>query len=116
VAVVDVQAPAHELESMHAAGVRGLRLNFQTMRERYAGDTGQWLGQFESMVAPLGWHLQLFCGADMRAEMESLLAKSKTSIVIDHMGLPDAATGIEQPGFQTVLRLLRSAPANCSTS
>jgi predicted TIM-barrel fold metal-dependent hydrolase len=26
--------------------------------------------------------------------------------VIDHMGLPDAAAGIEQPGFQAVLRLL----------
>ena len=25
-----------------AAGVRGVRLNFQTLRERYAGDAGQW--------------------------------------------------------------------------
>ena len=88
--------------------MRGLRLNFQTMRERYAGDARQWLAKFEGLVAPLGWHLQLFCGADMLAEMESLLVKSKTNIVIDHMGLPDAAAGIEQPGFQTVLRLLRS--------
>ena len=109
VAVVDLQTPARDLDSMHAAGVRGLRLNFQTMRERYAGDAGQWLAKFEALVAPLGWHLQLFCGAELLAGLESSLMKSKTNIVIDHMGLPDAAAGIGQPGFQAVLRLLHSA-------
>lgn len=108
VAVVEAATPKRELEQMHAAGVRGLRLNFQTLRERYSGDAGQWFAKFESLVAPLGWHLQLFCGADMLAGMESLLLQSKTAIVIDHMGLPDAAAGVAQPGFQTVLRLVRS--------
>jgi predicted TIM-barrel fold metal-dependent hydrolase len=108
VAVVDARTPARELESMHAAGVRGLRLNFQTLRERYSGDAGHWLAKFETLAAPLAWHLQIFCDADMLASMEPMLLESKTTIVIDHMGLPDAAAGIEQPGFQTVLRLLRS--------
>jgi predicted TIM-barrel fold metal-dependent hydrolase len=108
VAVVDPTTPARELESLHAAGVRGLRLNFQTLRERYSGDAGPWLARFEETAAPFGWHLQLFCDANMLAGMESIVLKSKTNIVIDHMGLPDAAAGIEQPGFQTVLRLLRS--------
>lgn len=108
VAVVDVETPARELASMHAAGVRGLRLNFQTLRERYAGDTAQWLGKFEKLAAPHGWHLQLFCDAQLLAEMEPALLKSNASFVIDHMGLPDAAAGVAQPGFQTVLRLLRS--------
>jgi predicted TIM-barrel fold metal-dependent hydrolase len=108
VAVVEAETPKRELKQMHAAGVRGLRLNFQTLRERYSGDAGQWLAKFEGLVAPLGWHLQLFCGADILAGMESILLKSRTDIVIDHMGLPDAAASIDQPGFQTVLRLLRS--------
>ena len=108
VAVVDLQTPAHELAAIHAAGVRGLRLNFQTLRERYAGDAGPWLAKFEALAEPHGWHLQLFCDAGLLAELEPVLVKSKTTIVIDHMGLVDAAIGIEQPGFQTVLRLLRS--------
>ncbi len=108
VAVVELETPARELESMHAAGVRGLRLNFQTLRERYSGNAAHWLAKFEALAAPYGWHLQLFCDAGLLAEMESALAKSQTNIVIDHMGLPDAAAGIGQPGFQTVLRLLRS--------
>ena len=109
VAVVDVETPPAELALMHAAGVRGLRLNFQTMRERYAGNAAQWLAKFEKLAAPHGWHLQLFCDANLLAEMEPALLKSKTRFVIDHMGLPDAAAGVGQPGFQTVLRLLRSA-------
>jgi len=108
VAVVDVDTPASELASMHAAGVRGLRLNFQTLRERYAGDTAGWLARFERLAARHQWHLQLFCDAGLLAEMEPALLKSKTEFVIDHMGLPDAAAGVGQPGFQTVLRLLRS--------
>lgn len=108
VAVVDLRTPAAELEAMHAAGVRGLRLNFQTLRERYAGDETAWLAKFEGLVAPLGWHLQIFCDAATLAAMEPALAKAECAIVIDHMGLPDAAAGIVQPGFQTVLRLLRS--------
>ena len=108
VAVVGPGTPARELEAMHAAGVRGLRLNFQTLRERYSGDAGAWLAKLEALASPLGWHLQLFCGADLLVELEPSLLKSKTDIVIDHMGLPDAAAGIRQPGFQTVLRLLRS--------
>jgi predicted TIM-barrel fold metal-dependent hydrolase len=108
VAVVDLGTPARELASMHAAGVRGLRLNFQTLRERYAGDAAHWLGKFEMLAATYGWHLQLFCDASLLAELEPALVNSKSNIVIDHMGLPDAAAGIGQPGFQTVLRLLRS--------
>jgi 2-pyrone-4,6-dicarboxylate lactonase len=108
VAVVEPGTARRELESLHGAGVRGLRLNFQTLRERYAGDAGQWLTKFEALAAPFGWHLQLFCSADLLAGMESVLRHSKTRIVIDHMGLPDSAAGMEQPGFQTVLRLFRS--------
>jgi predicted TIM-barrel fold metal-dependent hydrolase len=108
VAVVDVRSSARDLESMHAAGVRGLRLNFQTLRERYAGDEAQWLAKFEELAAPLGWHLQLFCDAGLLGAMESALLNAGTPIVIDHMGLPDAAAGVEHAGFQVVLRLLRA--------
>ena len=108
VAVVDERTPRRDLEALHAAGVRGLRLNFQTQRERYAGDPGAWLAKFEALAAPFGWHLQLFCDARMLAGMESFLLKANSIIVIDHMGLPEAAAGIGQPGFQALLRLLKA--------
>jgi predicted TIM-barrel fold metal-dependent hydrolase len=108
IAVVAADTPAGELARLHAAGVRGLRLNFQTLRSRYAGDAQSWLRKFEATVAPLGWHLQLFCDGGMLVELEGALLGCAVPIVIDHMGLPDAAAGIGQPGFQALLRLLRS--------
>jgi 2-pyrone-4,6-dicarboxylate lactonase len=108
IAVVAADTPMRELERLHAAGVRGLRLNFQTMRSRYAGDAQSWLRKFEALVAPLGWHLQLFCDGGVLIELEGALKNAAVPVVIDHMGLPDAAQGIGQPGFQALLRLLRS--------
>jgi len=108
VAVVAADTPVKELERLHAGGVRGLRLNFQTMRSRYAGDEKTWLAKFAALVAPLGWHLQLFCDAATIAGLEDVLRDAGVPIVIDHMGLPDAAAGLGQPGFQALLRLLRS--------
>jgi predicted TIM-barrel fold metal-dependent hydrolase len=53
--------------------------------------------------APLGWHLQLFA---MRRLLALEPCRAAGPVVIDHMGLPDAAGGTGQPGFQAVLRLL----------
>lgn len=42
----------------------------------------------------------------MLLAMERAIAARTVPVVIDHMGLPDAAAGIDQPGFRAVLRLL----------
>ena len=105
VAVLPPGSSREEMQALHAAGVRGLRLNFQTMRGRYSGDAAKWLPEFAALVAPLGWHLQLFCDAGLLAGMEASVLDSTVTVVIDHMGLPDAASGTGQPGFQAVLRL-----------
>jgi predicted TIM-barrel fold metal-dependent hydrolase len=106
VAVVAPGTPASELEAMHCAGVRGLRLNLVTLASRHAGDRARVVGDYERMLAPLGWHLQLFADAATVLALEPVLARCRVTVVIDHMGLPDAAAGAGQPGFQAVLRLL----------
>jgi predicted TIM-barrel fold metal-dependent hydrolase len=106
VAVLDLRTPASELEALHRAGVRGVRLNLVTLAARHPGDRAQLVGDYERMLAPLGWHLQVFANAVTLAALESALARYRVNVVIDHMGLPDAAAGIGQSGFQTVLRLL----------
>jgi predicted TIM-barrel fold metal-dependent hydrolase len=106
VAVLDPRTPASELDGMHRAGVRGLRLNLVTLASRHSGERAHLVGEYERMLAPLGWHLQVFADATTLLALEPVLARSKVNVVIDHMGLPDAAAGIGQPGFQAVLRLL----------
>jgi len=95
-----------EMQTMHAAGVRGLRLNLITLSARHAGDRAQLIGDYARLLAPLAWHLQVFADAATLISIKEPLLDCSVPVVIDHMGLPDAAEGIGQPGFQAVLQLL----------
>src|SRR5436190_3115266 len=105
VAVVAPQTPLAELQRMHKAGVRGLRLNLCTFAGRHVGEPSALLRTYERLIAPLGWHLQLFCDAATLAALAAAIEHCAVPVVIDHMGMPDAALGLEQPVFQTVLQL-----------
>ncbi len=107
VAVVDDTILDAELEALHAGGIRGLRYNLV-----FAGGVG--MDSLETMaarIAPLGWHIQLLVNGATLADVEARLTQLHVPIVIDHMGHIDAALGLEQPGFQALLRLVRSGKA-----
>lgn len=106
VAVLPPEFAEEELQALHRAGVRGLRLNLATLPARYPGDSAQLVNAYARMLAPLGWHLHVFADAATLAALEHVLERCAVNVVIDHMGLPDTAAGIGQPGFQAVLRLL----------
>jgi len=106
VAVFPVEYPKEKLEAMHAAGIRGVRLNLVTLASRHGADHAQAVRDYGKMLAPLGWHLQVFADAPTLLSMKDCLLDCGVPVVIDHMGLPDAAAGIGQPGFQGMLRLL----------
>jgi predicted TIM-barrel fold metal-dependent hydrolase len=107
VAVLPPNASSRELESLDATGVRGLRLNLVTLASRHGGDRVQALRDYERLLAPLGWHLQLFADARTLQALETAIRRCGVDVVVDHMGLPDAAAGLEQPGFQALLRLMK---------
>jgi predicted TIM-barrel fold metal-dependent hydrolase len=106
VAVVDADVPEPELAALHAAGVRGVRLNLVSLRGRYGGDIGRLIAAFAARLVPRGWHLQMFAESAVIADLESHLASAAIDIAIDHMGLPDARAGLDQPGFHALRRLL----------
>jgi predicted TIM-barrel fold metal-dependent hydrolase len=87
--------------------VRGLRLNLVTLGSRHGGDRAKAVRDYERLLEPLGWHLQVFADAATLQSLETALRRCRVNVVIDHMGLPDAAAGIEQPGFQALLRLMK---------
>jgi predicted TIM-barrel fold metal-dependent hydrolase len=105
VAVVAPQTALAELQRMHKTGVRGVRLNLYTFAGRHVGEPAVLLRTYERLVAPLGWHLQLFCDPATLTTLASPIERCSVPVVIDHMGLPDAALGLDQPVFQTVLQL-----------
>ena len=105
VAVVAPQTPLADLQRMHKAGVRGVRLNLYTFAARHPGEPAALLRTYERLVAPLGWHVQLFCDPATLLGLAGAIEHASVQVVIDHMGLPDAAQGIAQPVFQCILAL-----------
>ena len=107
VAVVSLEVSPDELKAMHARGVRGVRLNLLTLGSRHSGDPSELLRRYAELVAPIGWHVQVFISGPMLVSMQEAIRGCAVPVVVDHMGLPDAAQGLSQPGFQALLQLMR---------
>ena len=59
-------------------------------------------------VRPLGWHVQFLMDIEEFPELDRLLDGYPVEVVIDHMGRPDTGRGVGAPGFQSLLRFLRT--------
>jgi 2-pyrone-4,6-dicarboxylate lactonase len=63
-------------------------------------------------LAGLGWHAQLWAPC---AELEPIVTRFAPlglQLVVDHMGGIDAQRGVQDPNFQTLLRLLGNSQYN----
>lgn len=103
VAVVNEDISERELEDMHRAGVRGVRINLASATP---GLTLEQAPRLAPRLKALGWHLQFFMDLRKLPDAETLLGKLDIDIVIDHFGRVRADDGIDAPPFQTLLRLL----------
>jgi len=99
VAVVDASVTDRELESMHAAGVRGVRFNVL-----FGGGVGlDALDQLAPRIARLGWHVQFLMDVRHLPGLMPRLARLPVPCVFDHMGHMPVAEGQQHPGFQALL-------------
>ncbi len=108
VAVIDDSTSARMLADMHAAGIRGVRVNLEST----ARATPPWPGG-NCNRRPSAWRRSagtcrpIPISAILAALHDTILALP-TTLVVDHFGRPQAARGIAQPGFDALLALLRS--------
>jgi 2-pyrone-4,6-dicarboxylate lactonase len=61
-------------------------------------------------VTALGWHTVVYFEAADLDELIPFLASLPGIVVIDHMGRPDVAKGVEAPAFQQLIRFLGDNP------
>ncbi len=108
VAVIDDKTSAQELSDMHAAGIRGVRVNLETYGEADPAVAGRALRQAAERVAPLGWHVQTYTNLRTIAALHNAILALPTTLVVDHFGRPKAAEGLGQAGLGALLALLRS--------
>lgn len=108
IAVVDPEIDSKELERLDAVGFRGVRFNLIHPTGSFSLDA---LEQLSAKVAPLKWHVQIYLRGRILPDIESRLISLPVPIVIDHMGHMDEDRGPEQPGFQSLLRLVEAERA-----
>ena len=91
--------------------MRGVRLNFASVGTRDAEAMAEAIRHAAANIAPVGWHIQLFTDLERLESVASTLMSLAVPIVVDHMGLAQAALGIHQRGFELLQQLL--AQGNC---
>ncbi len=97
-----------ELETLHAAGVRGVRFNFV---KRLVDFTPQdELTEIAARIAGLGWHAVIYFEAQDLPELWRFITSLPTTVVVDHMGRPDVAKPVDGPQFELFVKLLREHP------
>ena len=97
-----------QLRDMHEAGVRGVRFNF--LRRLADFTPHDVLHRIAAKVAPFGWHVVVYFEAPDLAELKPLFTSLPTPVVVDHMGRPDVALGVDHPQFQAFIRWMEEDP------
>jgi len=108
VVVIDGEESDAALEEMNAAGTRGVRLNIISGGGPNAQNFERIIARVAERIAPWQWHLQIYAPLATLAAHARRLEQLPVDIVLDHMGQPDAAAGLGQPGFDTLLGMLAS--------
>lgn len=107
VVVVDHTVTERELEEMHEAGARGVRLNLLFRSGIEVSD----VRTMAEKVAPLGWHLQMLVDVSEFADIRETFGKLPIETVFDHLGHMPTSAGINHKGFQDMLSLMADGRA-----
>jgi predicted TIM-barrel fold metal-dependent hydrolase/predicted NBD/HSP70 family sugar kinase len=116
VAVIDDKTTAAELKAMHAAGIRGVRVNLETSGMADPAQSRRNLAAAVTRVAALGWHVQVYTRLSVVEAVHDDVMQSDVPIVFDHFGGAQAAGGVGQPGFAALLALVRAGKAYVKVS
>ena len=111
VAVIDDKTPDAELDALHQAGVRGIRLNLATVGLNDPGAGRARLQAAMERMQKRGWHIQIYTHTPLIAAFKDLVQAAPVPIVFDHFGGAQASKGVEQAGFPELLELVRSGKA-----
>ncbi len=102
---IDDKTPKEELERLHQGGIRGVRFN---LLDRPRGNVSlDVLDRCVEHIAGLGWSLDLHIDMKNLLAQENRIRKLPIPVVIDHIARVKPAEGLNQPGFQLLLDLMK---------
>lgn len=108
-----------ELEEWHKIGVRGVRVNLQSVGKTVKiGELEEILGKYAELIRPLTWVLQLYVPLATVADLEEIVPKLGIKVCFDHFGSPALPALSEKtvaidpysiPGFSSLVKLLEQS-------
>jgi predicted TIM-barrel fold metal-dependent hydrolase len=108
VAVVDNDVADAELERLDAAGVRGVRINVVDVAEGQGVIDMAPLAALARRIARYGWHVEFLMHADQFPDLDRTFADFPVDIVLGHLGYMKTGKGLDDPGFQALLRHMKA--------
>ena len=103
IAVTALGQPDRVYRGMKEAGIVGLRLN-----DLFGGGVGlSEVAEYGALCKEMGWHMQFLTDVRHLPEHVRHFQALPVPIVFDHMGHLPTSAGIDHPGFQTLLSLMR---------
>jgi predicted TIM-barrel fold metal-dependent hydrolase len=106
VAVVGESVTSRQLQQLAQAGVRGVRFNWVDVAERGQVPSPNAVKALARRLVPFGWHAEFLLHVDDYPALEALLHEFPLEVVIGHMGYLRPHCRIDDPGFQSLRRLL----------
>lgn len=97
-----------ELERLDIAGVRGVRFNF--VKRLVDFTPRDVLIDIANKIARMEWHVVVYFEAQDLDELAPFFTTLPTKVVIDHMGRPDVAKGVDSPEFRKFIDFLDKNP------
>jgi len=124
VAVIEDASTDAELDALHKAGVRGVRLNLEMLAESDPVRCEAIVRHTAAQIAGRGWHIQIYSQLKLVAALADVFSELDLPVVLDHFARASAQGGLAQPGLSVVLELVRagcayvklSAPYLCSAA
>jgi 2-pyrone-4,6-dicarboxylate lactonase len=105
VATVKRDVTDQEIQSLHDAGVRGVRFNFVKRLVDFTPKDE--LMEIAARIAHWGWHVVIYFEAVDLPELWDFFTALPTTVVVDHMGRPDVGLPVEGPQFDLFLKFMR---------
>ena len=105
-----------EISRMQARGVCGVRINVSPVKTPETGFADKLRPRIErwtARCAEIGWQIDFLLPGWLTHELMGNLRKLPVDFTLAHMGMFLARDGVEQPGFQQLLDLLRHGDGHC---
>jgi len=105
---IDENTTQAQLDSYHAQGMRGVRVNLALVENVEPAAVVKRLHATAEQLKGRGWHIQIVTHIHVIAALGKALEALPLPLVIDHFGYPKPGWGLTQPGYDVLIDLVRA--------